>query len=165
MGLGAVFMSDMRKKAVMGLAVGDTFTITRVLSRDETLAFGDLTRDYNPVHYDERFARVKGFKGLVCHGLLTGGLLCEVGGQLGWLASRMDFRFKRPVYFGDSITCQITITHLGPNGKAEAKAVMTNQDGEEVLSAHLEGFVPGPAEKEILQLMQAQGDPTNPLRD
>ena len=156
-------MSHIRSKAVKGLAEGDTFTITRTLNRDETLAFGDLTRDYNPVHYDERFAEVKGFKGLICHGLLTGGMICEVGGQMGWLASRMDFRFKQPVYFGDSITCRITITKLGPNGKAEAMAIMTNQDGLEVLEAQLEGFVPGKAEKEILQAMQAEGDPTNPL--
>lgn len=156
-------MSHIRSKAVKGLAEGDTFTITRTLSEDETLAFGDLTRDYNPVHYEKRFARVKGFKGLICHGLLTGGMICEVGGQIGWLASRMDFRFKRPVYFGDSITCCITITKLEPNGKAEAMAVMTNQHGLEVLEAQLEGFVPGRAEREILQAMQAEGDPTNPL--
>ena len=156
-------MSHIRSKAVKGLAEGDTFSVTRTLSQDETLAFGDLTRDYNPVHYDERFAEVKGFNGLICHGLLTGGMICEVGGQLGWLASRMDFRFKRPVYFGDSITCHITITKLEPNGKAEAKAVMINQDGLEVLVAQLEGFVPGRTEREILQAMQAEGDPTNPL--
>lgn len=156
-------MSHIRSKAVKGLAEGDTFTITRTLSEDETLAFGDLTRDYNPVHYEKRFARVKGFKGLICHGLLTGGMICEVGGQIGWLASRMDFRFKRPVYFGDSVTCRITITKLEPNGKAEAMAVMTNQHGLEVLEAQLEGFVPGRAEREILQAMQAEGDPTNPL--
>lgn len=156
-------MSQVRSKAVTGLAVGDIFTITRTFSQDETLAFGQLTRDYNPVHYDERFADAKGFSGLICHGLLTGGMLCEAGGQIGWLATRMDFKFKRPVYFGDSITCRITITKLGANGKAEAQAVMTNQDGVEVLRALLEGFVPGPAEKEVLAAMQAEGDPTNPL--
>ncbi len=156
-------MSHIRSKAVTGLAVGDTFTITRTFSQDETLTFGQLTRDYNPVHYDMRFAEVKGFNGLISHGLLTGSMVCEVGGQIGWLASRMDFRFKQPVYFGDSITCRVTITKREPSGKAEAKAVMTNQDGVEVVEAQLEGFVPGPAEKEVLQAMQAEGDPTNPL--
>jgi 3-hydroxybutyryl-CoA dehydratase len=156
-------MSTIRNKAVEGLREGEVFSITRTLTQDETLAFGHLTRDYNPVHYDERFASVKGFKGLICHGLLTGGMICEIGGQIGWLATRMDFRFKRPVYFGDSITCLVTITKLEADGKAEALAVMTNQDGVEVLQALLEGFVPGPAEKEVLEAMQAEGDPSNPL--
>jgi 3-hydroxybutyryl-CoA dehydratase len=156
-------VSEIRSKAVTGLAVGDTFITTRSFSQDETNDFGHLTRDYNPVHYEERFANVKGFKGLICHGLLTGSMICEAGGQIGWLASRMDFRFKRPVYFGDSITCRITITSIEANGKAEARAIMTNQDGVEVLEAWLEGILPGPDEKEVLQAMQAEGDPTNPL--
>jgi 3-hydroxybutyryl-CoA dehydratase len=156
-------MLNIRSKTVAGLRVGDVFTVTRTLRKDDTLEFGNITRDYNPVHYDERFAEVKGFNGLICHGLLTGSMVCEVGGQIGWLATRMDFRFKRPVYFGDSVTCRVTITELDPNGKAEAVAVMTNQDGLEVVEAQLEGFVPGQAEKAVLKAMQAEGDPSNPL--
>jgi 3-hydroxybutyryl-CoA dehydratase len=156
-------MSEMRNKARTGLKAGDTFTVSRVFTKDDTLSFGQLTRDYNPVHYEERFSRVKGFQGLICHGLLTGSMLCEIGGQLGWLASRMDFRFKRPVYFGDRITCRLTITKLEPRGKAEAMVVMTNQEGLEVVEALLEGFVPGPAEKQVLAAMRAEGDPSNPL--
>lgn len=156
-------MSEMRSKARTGLEAGDTFTVSRVFTKEDTLSFGQLTRDYNPVHYDERFSRAKGFNGLICHGLLTGSMLCEIGGQLGWLASRMDFKFKRPVYFGDRVTCRFTIAKLEPNGKAEAVVVMTNQDGVEVLEALLEGFVPGPVEKEVLAAMQAEGDPSNPL--
>jgi 3-hydroxybutyryl-CoA dehydratase len=156
-------VSYIRSKAVSGLKVGDIFTITRTLTHDETLEFGRLTRDYNPVHYDKRFAEAKGFEGLICHGLLTGGMVCEVGGQIGWLASKMEFSFKRPVYFGDSITCRVTITKLESNGKAEALAVMTNQEGLVVVEAQLEGFIPGKAEKQILQVMQTEGDPTNPL--
>ena len=156
-------MSRMRTKAVEGLAAGDTFVITRTFGQEDTRAFGDLTRDYNPVHYDQRFARVKGFRGLICHGLLTGSMICEVGGQLGWLASSMSFKFKRPVYFGDTITCRLTITQVAPDGKAEAHAVLTNQEGLEVVEAFITGIVPGPAEQEVLQAMQAEGDPANPL--
>jgi len=156
-------MSEIRSKAAAGLEAGETFTITRTFDQDDTRDFGRLTRDYNPVHYDQRFAGAKGFKGLICHGLLTGSMLCEVGGQIGWLASRMDFKFKQPVYFGDRITCRFTITKLEASGKAAARVVMTNQDGVEVLEALLEGFVPGPAEKEVLAAMQAEGDPSNPL--
>jgi hypothetical protein len=42
---------------------------------------------------------------------------------------------------------------------------MTNQDGVEVISAALEGFLPEPAARERLSQMMAEGDPTNPLRD
>lgn len=156
-------MSQMRARAAAGIALGDTFIVSRTFSQEETQAFGHLTRDYNPVHYDEGFAEVKGFKGLICHGLLTGSLICQVGGQVGWLASGMEFKFKRPVYFGDTVTCRLTITKLEAGGKAEARALMTNQHGEEVVEARLEGILPGPAEREGLRRMRAQGDPSNPL--
>lgn len=29
---------------------------------------------------------------MICHGLLVGGMICEFGGQVGWLASGMDFK-------------------------------------------------------------------------
>ena len=56
-----------RISAIEGLEEGDTFSYERVFSRDDTVSFGDLTRDYNPVHYDTRWTRLKGFKDLVCH--------------------------------------------------------------------------------------------------
>ena len=154
-------MSEIRTKAIEGIEVGDTFTVTRTFSQDDVLSFGDITRDYNPVHFDERFAREKKFNGRICHGLLVGSILTEIGGQIGWLASRMDFRFKRPVYFGDTITCAFTITEIGENGKAKAAAVYYNQDGNTVLEADLYGLLPGSPEQKILSTMRTEGDPTN----
>jgi acyl dehydratase len=69
-------------------------------AQEETETFGDLTRDYNPVHYDHRWVRGKGYKDLICHGLLVGSMICEFGGQVGWLATGMNFKFTRAVYPG-----------------------------------------------------------------
>ena len=46
-----------RRRAIEGLQPGDTFSFSRTFTREESEAFGVMTRDYNPVHYDERFAR------------------------------------------------------------------------------------------------------------
>jgi len=153
----------LRKQAVTGFKPGDTFVVTRTFSREETNAFGDLTRDYNPVHYDTRWTRSKGFDGLICHGLLVGGMICEFGGQVGWLASGMDFRFIKPVYFNDTIECRIVLTRAEANGWAEAEATFTNQHGIEVARAFLKGKLPVDAEKGLLDQMMAEGDPTNKL--
>lgn len=123
---------SLRKKAVNGLKIGDTFVITRTFSKEDTHLFGDLTRDYNPVHYDKRWTRSKGMEGLICHGLLVGGMICEFGGQVGWLASGMDFKFIRPVYFSDTIECRITLTWLEDNGRAEAEGKFFNAAGDQV---------------------------------
>ncbi|HCY84848.1 MAG TPA: acyl dehydratase [Desulfobacteraceae bacterium] len=152
-----------RSQAVRGFSPGDSFVITRTFSREETEHFGDLTRDYNPVHYDERWTDAKGFDGPICHGLLVGGMICEFGGQVGWLATGMDFKFIRPVYFGDTVECRIVLTQVDENGKARAEAEFFNQDGGLVGKVSLRGRLPVGDERGILDQMISEGDPTNPL--
>ncbi len=154
---------DIRKKTLEGLKVGDSFSLTRTFTAMEVSLFADLTHDYNPVHFEERFARVKNFRGLICHGLLVASMISEIGGQIGWLASEMTFRFKKPVYPGEPVRCHFTLTRMNEAGKAEAEALFTGSDGTLVLEAHLKGMVPGPREKEVMRAMVAEGDPTNKL--
>jgi len=155
--------NPIRTRAIEGLSEGDSFLFTREFTREETLSFGDMTRDYNPVHYDLRWAELKGFKDLICHGLLVGSMICEFGGQVGWLATGMSFKFIKPVYFGDTIRCSVTITKIAGNGRAEAEAFFTNQDGEKVCRVHLTGRIPLNPEQELLKQMTDEGDSTNKL--
>jgi 3-hydroxybutyryl-CoA dehydratase len=156
-------MSEIRQRTIDGLRPGDTFTVARTFTEEMTRAFGDLSRDYNPVHYDRRFAGAKGFPGLICHGLLVGSLITEVGGQIGWLATGMEFRFLRPVFAGDTVTCRFTLLEVDERGRASARAAFTNQHGTTVIEATLAGRLPGGAERAVLAAMVAEGDPTNPI--
>ncbi|WP_457553987.1 MaoC family dehydratase [Desulfobacula sp.] len=157
--------NPIRLKAIDGLKPGDSFIYQRRFTKKETLSFGDMTRDYNPVHYDERWTKEKGFKKLICHGLLVGSMICEFGGQVGWLATGMNFKFIHPVYFGDTIQCRVTITKIEKNNRAEAKAAFTNQDNIQVGSAHMTGRLPIEIEKDLLRIMAQEGDPTNQLAE
>ena len=157
-------MSYIRRKAIAGLKRGDSFAVSRTFTEADTMAFADMSRDYNPVHFDDRFAEVKNFRGRICHGLLVASLLTEIGGQIGWLASAMNFRFKKPVYFGDTIECRLTIIELDDRNRAKAEAVFKNQEEEIVIEAHLTGIIPGSPEQRVMEAMMAEGDPTNRCR-
>jgi acyl dehydratase len=157
-------MSQIRRKAIAGFKIGDSFTVRRTFTEADMLAFADVTRDYNPIHFEERFAAVKQFKGRICHGLLVAGMLTEVGGQMGWLASVMNFRFKKPVYFGDTIICTLTINEIDTRNRARATAIYRNEENAVVLEAELEGILPAAPEQEVLAAMVAEGDPTNKMR-
>jgi len=146
-------MSEIRKKAAAGLKAGDTFTVVRKFTKNDTESFGNITKDYNPVHYDRRFIEAKQLNGPICHGLLIASLITEIGGQIGWLASGMDFRFRKPVYFDDTITCTFTITEINEGGKAKGEAVYCNQNETIVLEATLKGILPGSKEKKILKAL------------
>jgi len=157
-------MSEIRNRTIQGLQVGDTFTISRRFTEEDVMSFADVTRDYNAVHLDSRFSGAKNFNDRICHGLLVGSMLTEIGGQIGWLASVMNFRFKQPVYFDETITCRFTIVEVDERRRASAKAVYFNQNGDIVLEAELKGILPDAAERRILDTMVAEGDPTNKLK-
>jgi 3-hydroxybutyryl-CoA dehydratase len=151
-------MSRIRNQTIQGLTVGDTFTVSRKFTEKDMLNFADITRDYNPIHFDERFVATKNLKGRICHGLLVGSLLTEIGGEIGWLASEMNFRFKKPVYFGDTIDCSLTITKIDGQNRARAEVIYRNQDGTVVLEAELGGILPGDRERKILDAILAAGE-------
>ena len=157
-------MSKIRNKTIQGLQVGDTFIISRQFTESDMQKFADITRDYNAVHFDSRFADAKNFRGRICHGLLVGSMLTEIGGQIGWLASVMNYRFKKPVYFNETITCKFSITHIDAQRRARATALYFNPNGDLVLEAELEGILPDDSERQILNEMVREGDPTNKLR-
>lgn len=154
-------MSHIRQKAIAGLKQGDYFAVSRTFTEQDTMAFASISRDYNPVHFDDCFANIKKFRDRICHGLLVASILTEIGGQLGWLASEINFRFKKPVYFGDTVKCCFTITEIDDRNRAKAEAVFKNQEDEIVIEAYLRGIIPGLPEKRVMEVMVAEGDPTN----
>src|SRR5580700_5575942 len=148
-------MSYIREKTIAGLELGDSFTVSRTFTEQHTTAFAELSRDYNPVHFDDRFASSKDFQGRICHGLLVASLLTEIGGQIGWLASEMNFRFKKPVYFGDTIECRFTITELDNRNRAKAEVMFKNHRDETVIEAYVTGITPGLPERRVMEVMMA----------
>lgn len=131
---------------------------SRTFSGADVEVFGRVTRDDNPVHSDQRWCDAKGYRTPICHGLLIGSMVCEPGGQWGWLASGMSFRFLGPVYIGDTVTCEMKIMELDERGFAHAEAEVRNQEGETVLTAELWGYLSGETEQAILtDLLKRQG--------
>jgi acyl-CoA thioesterase FadM len=68
----------------------------------------------------------------------------------------MNFRFKKPVYFGDTIECSLTIIQIdGPRARAEV--TYRNQDGTVVLKAELAGILPDNRERKVLNTILQEG--------
>jgi 3-hydroxybutyryl-CoA dehydratase len=156
-------MIGFRQRAAEGLQVGDSFRTARTFTDDDVIRFAKISRDYNPVHFDARFAKARNFSAPICHGLLAASLATEIGGQIGWLASAMSFRFKGPVYVGETITCNWVMTAIDQNGRAKAFVTITKEDGVTVIEAEISGVVPELEERKVLSQMLSEGDPTNRL--
>ena len=143
-------MSEIRQKLLAGLAVGDSFTVSRTFDEEDIRRFTALSGDRNPVHSLVPFCRRKKLDGPICHGLLVASMLTEIGGELAWLASSMQLSFRKPVYPGDTITCRFSISEIDADNRARAAVRFTNQRGVVVLEAELAGILPSTTEKELL---------------
>lgn len=152
-------MKSFRQRSAEGLKAGDRFTLSRCFSVEDIQRFAQVSRDYNPVHFDQRFAQARHFKAPVSHGLLTASLVTEIGGQIGWLASSMAFDFKRPVYPGDTVTCVWLITESDSKGRGTAVVTLTTEDGVVVLEGETRGIVPNADQRQILKRLLIEGDP------
>jgi len=97
---------------------GDTFTETRTFTPADVDRFAAVTGDDQARHTepDERGRRM-------VQGLLTASLLTSIGGDLEVLASQMEFRFRRPVYTGETVVCEMEITAAEPRGDGGTSVV------------------------------------------
>ena len=121
------------------MQVGDVIVWERIFTEEDVLLFALVSGDQgiHHMHPDEQGQ-------LIVHGLLTATLPTKIGGDLNYIARQMTFEFLRPVFTGDSIRCEVTITHLekreGRTNMA-AKWVCYNEQGKEVLTGHTHGII------------------------
>lgn len=120
--------------------VGDTYTNTGEFSVEEVRQFARISGDEQPRHTElDEDGR------LLVHGLLTATLITKIGGDLEMLGNQFDLSFHRPVYTGDTITCQWTNETVDDRGEDRYYVVGAvecwNQRDEVVLEATVRGYV------------------------
>jgi acyl dehydratase len=118
---------------------GDKISWSRTFSEDDIRRFAALSGDAGEHHL------VPDAQGrLMAHGLLTATLPTKVGGDINLIAREMKFEFHRPVFAGDTILCEVTITEF-EEGEQYAKLSSdwrcTNQHGKEVMTGSGKGIV------------------------
>jgi 3-hydroxybutyryl-CoA dehydratase len=121
------------------MRVGDVVSWQRTFSEDDVRLFNTISGDEGVHHVtpDEQGR-------LMVHGLLTATLPTKVGGDMNFIPREMKFQFHRPVFAGDTISCEVTIVELEPADKytnVRSEFVCRNQDGKEVMSGHALGIV------------------------
>ena len=122
----------------MSLAVGQRARRTLALTAEHIATYARLTGDYNPLHFDERFAAATKFGRLVVQGGLTTGLLhalvaMDLPGP-GSVFLSQNWKFTAPVFIGDTITAEAEVVSVHPAKPVCCLRVrVTRQTGEAVL--------------------------------
>lgn len=118
---------------------GATHVHERTFTREDVRRFGELSGDEQPIH-TEPDAEGR----LVVQGLLTATIPTKIGGDLEFLARRMEYDFRRPVYTGETIACEWTtesVVEREDRYEAAGTAVCRNEESVVVLSGSFEGIV------------------------
>ncbi len=148
---GHVQQSQCRRQVIeRGLTAGTSARAVRTFDISDIEAFGRITGDRNPYHFNAAFAADSRFGRPIAHGLLVAAMLTEIGGEWAWLATAMTFRFLAPVYAGDTISLEVTVVAVSEKNFTQASASWTNQDGKLVLSGTLGGYPPTSHQRELL---------------
>ncbi|MFD1515247.1 FAS1-like dehydratase domain-containing protein [Halomarina rubra] len=121
------------------VAEGDTSSYERTFTREDVERFTEVSGDEGEHHVE---ADEEGR--LLVHGLLTATLPTKLGGDLDFVARTMDLTFHRPVYTGEPVHCEMTVTDVEPQDgrtRVQSRAECTNEDGETVLVGEYDGVV------------------------
>ncbi len=98
------------------LEVGMSGSYERVVTADDIQKFGEVTGDFNPVHFDEEYASKTLFRGRIAHGLLSAGYISTVLGTkipgAGAIFMSATIRFKAPVRIGDTVISVCTVREI-----------------------------------------------------
>lgn len=139
-----------RNRTFDEIAVGDSASRSRTISRQDIELFAIISGDVSPAHLDPRDADAETFDRSIAHVMLEAGLISAVlGTELpgpGTIFLGQDLRFHHPVGIGDRITATLTVTERHPD-KTELtlECRCTNQDGDLVISGT--AHVRAPTEK------------------
>ncbi|MDM5195361.1 MaoC/PaaZ C-terminal domain-containing protein [Bacillus hominis] len=123
----------------MNVKVGDVFKYERKFTEEEVFEFANITGDKGRHHmeYDENGR-------LMVHGLLTASIGTKVGEELHYIARELVSEFIRPVFTGDTITCELTLTNIEQMEgykKVSIESVYRNQQEKTVLVGTSYGII------------------------
>ena len=115
--------------------------ITKTVTQQNINLYAEASRDFNPVHINEEFARKTSLGGTIAHGMLILAYVSEmmtVAFGKKWLTGgKLDVRFKAPARPGETITVSGKVTKIDKNNgqtTINCSVLCSNQKGEQIIT-------------------------------
>ena len=124
--------------SALALTVGQKATRSLTLTQASVEAYASITGDYNPLHFDEKFAAGTKFGRRVVHGGLTSGILNALVAEdlpgPGTVFMSQELKYVAPVFIGDTITGEVEVLKVHETKPVtQVRATVRREDGEIVL--------------------------------
>ena len=123
--------------------------ITKTVTQQNINLYAEASRDFNPVHINEEFARKAGLDGTIAHGMLILAYVSEMMAAAfgkNWITSgKLDVRFKAAARPGDTLKVSGKITKLEKNSgqtTVNCSVLCSNSKGEAIITGEAVVTVP-----------------------
>jgi acyl dehydratase len=139
------------------LSIGQSVEFSKTVSETDVYLFAGVTGDFAPVHVDQKAMESSAYGQRIAHGALLVGFMSTTSTLMvarakdvhssGETAVSLGFdriRFVAPVFFGDTVRVQYTISEVdAPRRRTLADIIITNQRDETVaVATHILKWVP-----------------------
>lgn len=101
-------------------------------------SFGKISGDKNPLHTDQEFALMNGYRDKVVYGMLTSSLLSKLVGMYlpgkNCLLLSIDNKFKQPIYIGEELEVVGTIEDTNDSMHIAEISAMVKKRNENIVA-------------------------------
>jgi len=130
------------------LELGMTFEESFSVERESSFLFSKISKDYNPIHTDEEYAKTSRFGKMIAPGMLTASFISGVLGSRfpgnGTVYLSQNLVFKGPVFYGDTVTVAVRVIEKDDvKRRVSLETVCANQEGKLVLAGVAVVIPPG----------------------
>ena len=115
--------------------------MNKIVAQENINLYAEASRDFNPIHIDQAFARKTPLGGTIAHGMLVlayvSQMMTDVFGQSWLTGGRLNVRFKAPARPGDAITVGGKVSSIkSVEGQAliSCEVFCQNQKGEIIIT-------------------------------
>lgn len=133
---------------IQDLTVGMFAVRSYLFSSERISSFAHLVDDMAPVHFDSDFAKLRGYKERIVHGLFVQSI---ASGMLGndlpgpySVISSISTKMHRPTFIGQTVKYRIEITSLTHAVGAVSLSILGEVDGQTVISGKAICCFPSP---------------------
>jgi 3-hydroxybutyryl-CoA dehydratase len=100
------------------LTPGMSSSLEKTVTERDVELFGEVSGDFNPVHFDEEYAKKTIFRGRIAHGMISLSYISTVLGMQmpgpGTIFMSASSRFKAPVRIGETVVTTCTVREVVP---------------------------------------------------
>lgn len=126
------------------IQIGETYTFTKVITKEDIVTWVKMMGDDNPVHVDEDYAATTRFRQVIAPGLMVAGLISTImtKATFGNVYSGQTLKFIKPVFVGDIITARAeVIDKLEAKHRVVIKTECFNQNDELVITGEGQEYI------------------------